>query len=122
MFLGGLALLLATAGLYGVASYSVSRRAHEIGVRIAVGATSTGVRVLVMRESLAAVSIGAGVGVAGAVGLGRFLAHLMDSATGVGPAACAVAALILAVTAALAVWQATGRIARLNPIAALRAE
>jgi predicted permease len=122
MFFGGLALLLATIGLYGVASYSVSQRAHEIGVRIAVGATSTGVRLLVMRESLAPVGLGAVAGIAGALGLGRFLAHLIDSATRIGPATCAAAAVILAVTAALAVWRATGRMIRLKPIDVLRAE
>jgi predicted permease len=122
LFFGGLALLLATVGLYGVASYSVTQRTHEIGVRIAVGATVTGVRLLVMRESLVPVGVGAIAGVAGAMGLGRFLTHLMASATPVDPATCAAVALLLAMTAALAVWRATGRMVRLNPIDVLRAE
>jgi ABC-type lipoprotein release transport system permease subunit len=65
---------------------------------------------------------GMAAGVAGAIGLGQFLKHLMTSAEPLGAWTCAAAALLLALAAALAVWTATGRIIEIDPMNALRAE
>ena len=122
LFLGVFALLLAVVGTYGVASYSITQRTHEIGVRIAVGASPRGLRGMLLRQSMLPVACGALAGVAGAGALGRYLQNLMTHADPTGPWTCAVAAAALAATAALAVWTATGRIVRMDPTAALRAE
>jgi len=122
LFLGVFALLLALVGTYGVASYSITQRTHEIGVRIAVGASPRGLRGMLLRQSMLPVACGALAGVAGAAALGRYLQHLMAHADATGPWTCALAAAALAATAALAVWTATGRIVRMDPTAALRAE
>jgi ABC-type antimicrobial peptide transport system permease subunit len=122
LFLGVFALLLAVVGTYGVASYSITRRTHEIGVRIAVGASPRGLRGMLLRQSMLPVACGALAGVAGAGALERYLQHLMAHAEPTGPWTCAVAAAALAATAALAVWTATGRIVRMDPTAALRTE
>jgi putative ABC transport system permease protein len=122
LFLGLFALLLAIVGTYGVASYSITRRTHEIGVRVAVGASPRGLRGMLLRQSMLPVTCGALAGVAGAAALGRYLQHLITPADPTGPWTCALAAAALAATAALAVWTATGRIVGMDPTAALRAE
>ena len=122
LFFGAFALLLAVAGIYGVAIYSIAQRTHEIGVRIAVGASPPRLRFLLLRQSLLPMAAGMAAGVAGAVGLGQFLKHLMTSAEPLGAWTSAAAALLLALTAALAVWTATGRIIEIDPVNALRAE
>jgi len=122
LFLGVFALLLAIVGTYGVASYSITQRTHEIGVRIAVGASPRGLRGMLLRQSMLPVAFGALAGVAGAAAWGRYLQHLITHADATGPWTCAVAAAALAASAALAVWTATGRIVRMDPTAALRAE
>jgi putative ABC transport system permease protein len=122
LFLGGLALLLAVIGVYGIASYSILQRTHELGVRIAIGASAERMRFLLLRQSLLPVAIGAAAGIAGAFGLGRFMEHLMDTAQRVDGVTCGVAAALLLLVAAVAVWSATQRILRLDPMQVLRAE
>jgi predicted permease len=122
LFFGGFALLLAVIGVYGVASYSIIQRTHELGVRIAIGASAERMRFLLLRQSLLPVAIGMAAGVAGTFGLGRFLEHLMDTAQRVDGATCGVAAALLTLIAAMAVWSATQRILRLDPMQVLRAE
>ena len=122
LFLGVFALLLAVVGTYGVASYSITQRTHEIGVRIAVCASPRGLRGMLLRQSMLPVAFGALAGVAGGAALGRYLQHLIAHADATGPWTCALAAAALAATAALAVWTATGRIVRMDPTAALRTE
>jgi ABC-type antimicrobial peptide transport system permease subunit len=122
LFLGGFALLLAVAGIYGAASYSIARRTHEIGVRIAVGATPDGLRSLLLWQNLLPMACGAAAGGAGAAVLGRYMQHLIAGAETTGVWTCAEAAATLAAAAALAVWTATSRIARMDPTTALRAE
>jgi hypothetical protein len=77
---------------------------------------------MLLRQSVLPVACGAVAGIAGAAALGRYLQHLMAHAEPTGPWTCAVAAAALAAGAALAVWTATGRIVRMDPTAALRAE
>jgi putative ABC transport system permease protein len=122
LFLAGFALLLAVVGIYGAASYSIAQRTHEIGVRIAVGATPHTVRALMLRQSLLPMAIGGMAGIAAAALLGTYLQHLIAGAEATGVLACAAAALALAFAASLAVWSATRRIVSMDPTAALRAE
>jgi predicted permease len=122
LFFGMFALLLAVVGIYGAASYSIAQRTHEIGIRIAVGASAGGVRGMLLRQSMLPMGCGAAAGIAGAAVLGRYLQHLIAGAEATGTWTCAAAAATLAFAAALAVWTATGRIARMDPNAALRTE
>ncbi len=122
LFFGILALLLAAIGAYGMASYSVARRTHEIGVRIAVGGSTRGVRAMLVWQGMRPVAVGVMVGVAGAAASGRLLQHLIESAQPPGVWICAGAALALAASAVLAVWRATARIARMDPMSILRAD
>jgi predicted permease len=122
LFFALFALLLAVVGVYGVAVHSVAQRTHEIGVRIAVGALPGDVRRMLLRQSAIPLSVGTLAGVAAALGLGRFLRHLVENAQPVGVWTCAAAGLILAAVAAAAVWSATRRITRMDPLAALRTE
>jgi ABC-type antimicrobial peptide transport system permease subunit len=91
-------------------------------VRIAVGASPRGLRGMLLRQSMLPLACGAVGGIAGAAALGRYLQHLITQADPTGPWTCVVAAAALAATAALAVWTATGRVVRMDPTAALRAE
>jgi ABC-type antimicrobial peptide transport system permease subunit len=122
LFFAGFALLLAVIGTYGVATHWIAQRTQEIGVRIAVGASPRGLRAMVLRQSLLPIAVGMALGAAGAIGLGRFLSHLVSPVEPVGAWTSAVAALLLAVTGGVAVWKATGRIVEIDPIAALKAE
>ncbi len=122
VFLGGFAMLLAVIGIYGVASYSVSQRTHEIGVRIAVGATAAGVRRMSLRQALGPVVIGAVAGLAGAAAMGEYLEHLMANAHPPSGAIRAAAAFTLAATAAIATWSATRRVSKMDPMVILRPE
>jgi predicted permease len=118
----GFALLVAVAGAYGVATYSVAQRTHEIGVRIAVGASPRRLRGMLLRQGMLPVGIGVAAGAFGAAGLSRFLQHLIATAEPAGLWTCVAAAFLLVTATALAIWTATGRIAHMDPTAALRVE
>jgi putative ABC transport system permease protein len=122
LFLGGFAVLLAIVGIYGAASYSISQRTHEIGVRIAVGASPGRLRFALLRQSMLPIAVGMAAGVAGATALGRFLAYLMDAVEPLDVRTCVSAALLLAITASVAIWTATARVLRVDPMRALRAD
>jgi putative ABC transport system permease protein len=122
LFFGCFALLLAVIGVYGVAAHAIAQRRHEIGVRIAVGAAPSEVRGLILRQSLVPVAFGMAAGIAAALGAGRFVKHLIASAEPVSALICAACGLLLAASAATAVWSATRRITRVDPVEALRTE
>jgi macrolide transport system ATP-binding/permease protein len=119
---GGLALLLAAVGLYGVIAYSVNMRTREMGVRMALGAEPRDLLRLVMRQGgrLAVVGIGAGVVLAAA--LGRVLGSLLYGVSALDPIAYAVAATVLLAVAALAALVPALGAARLDPLRALRTD
>ena len=118
----GLALLLAAAGIYGVASYSVARRTPEIGVRLALGASRGNVARMILRQGLLEAGAGIAVGWCAAWPLTRLLASLLYGVTVTDPATfAAVPTLLLAVELA-ACYLPARRAMRVDPVAALRME
>jgi len=121
-FFGGLALVLAAIGLYGVMSYSVARRTGEIGVRMALGASQRSVGLMILREITVLVGIGSAIGAAGALGLGRFVESLMFDLAPRDPITLVAAIVVLLAVALVSGYVPARRAARIDPIAALRAE
>jgi putative ABC transport system permease protein len=118
----GVALMLAAIGTYGVMSYSVAERNREIGIRMAMGAESSSVLGMVLKQGGALAGLGLVIGVAGSFGLTRFLgAQLYEvSATDLG--AFVVAPLFLALVAVAACYFPARRGTRVDPVTALRAD
>jgi predicted permease len=119
---GGLGLLLAAVGMYGVMSYSVAQRRREIGIRVAIGAARSQVLALVMRQGLRMVAIGTVVGLVGAVAGARLVQGLLYGATGVDALTMVGVPLTLIAVAALAIWIPARRAATIDPMIALRGE
>jgi putative ABC transport system permease protein len=117
-----LALLVAAIGVYGLLSFSVARRTHEIGTRMALGATRADVLRLVLRQGLALVGIGLMVGVAGALALTRWLGTLLFGVRPGDPSSFAVVAVLLLAAGALASYVPARRATRVDPMVALRYE
>jgi len=115
-----LALLLAAIGIYGVISYSVSRRMHEMGVRMALGATSSDVLRLVMREGIALTSIGIALGVAGALLVSRALEGLIYGISWLDPVSYGIAIAVITAAAVLGCWRPATKAASANPVDALK--
>jgi predicted permease len=121
-FFSLLALFLTCIGLYGVMSYDVARRTHEIGIRMALGAQRRDVVSLVMRETLLLVAIGVIIGLSAALGATRLIASFLYGLTPNDPLTIALAGLLLLTVAALAGYLPARRAARVDPMAALRHE
>jgi putative ABC transport system permease protein len=119
-FFGGLGLALAAIGIFGVLSYSVARRTHEIGVRMALGADHGHVLGLMMAMGGKLVLTGLVVGLAGSLVLGRYLQSEVFSVPVTDPVAIAGAVLLLAATALVACLAPARRATRLQPMSALR--
>ena len=119
-FFSLLALLLACVGLYGVMSYDVARRTHEIGIRMALGAQRRDVLALVMRESLLLVFIGVVIGLGAALASTRLITNLLYGLTPNDPLTIALAGLLLLTVAALAGYLPARKAARVDPMVALR--
>jgi predicted permease len=121
-FFGGLAVLLAAIGLYGVMSYTVARRTTEIGVRMALGARRADVASMVLGDILRLVAIGSVVGALIAILLARFVESLVFGLEPHDPMTIVGSAVILAGIGLLAGYLPARRAARIDPIVALRAE
>lgn len=120
--LGGLSLLLACVGIYGVASYGVSQRTRELGIRAALGARPLEILTMVLRQNLRTVTLGSVLGIAGAIGFGRLLTSLLYGVSPADPQALAVTMTVLLVTATLAAWGPARRASRTDPAITLRHE
>ena len=118
--LGGLSLLLAVVGMYGVISYAVNQRIHEIGIRIALGAQQQNIFSMVLGQGLKLAFTGLAIGVALSVGLSRFLASLLVNTGALDPLAYASAAVLLIAVAVLAGYIPARRAMRVDPMVALR--
>lgn len=119
---GGLAALLTMVGLYGVVAYSVTRRTGEIGIRMALGATSSGIVRMLLRETGWLVTVGAMCGIGLALVGGRAAAALLFRVTPSDPLILSAAVGILTAIAMLASYAPARRATRIEPVAALRAD
>jgi predicted permease len=120
--LAAVALLLALAGVYGVLSYSVSRRRTEIGMRMALGASRSSVLALILRQGMRPVALGLALGVVGAVVLSRYMASLLFGVTRLDAPTYAAVALLLTAAAALACYLPAREAMRVDVLTALREE
>jgi ABC-type antimicrobial peptide transport system permease subunit len=116
------ALILSCIGIYGVISYSVTRRTHEIGIRMALGARKADVLGMVLRQAMYLAVIGVALGLGGAFGLTRLMAGLLFGVKPTDATTFCVTALLLAATALLAAYLPARRAARVDPMIALRHE
>jgi len=119
---GGLALLLAAIGTYGVLSYMVTERRREIGIRVALGAARSHVLTQIMKQGLQVTALGVTIGLAGALAVNRLIASLLF---GVQPTDTATIAFVIATITAVAVvasWLPAWRASRLDPNVVLRDE
>jgi predicted permease len=119
---GVMALVLAAAGIFGVISYSVSRRVHEIGIRVTLGATPSDVLRLIMGETAKLIFIGLVVGIAASLALARFLSTLLFTVRATDPLTFGVVAALLALVGLAASYIPTRRAMRVDPLVALRHE
>lgn len=119
---GFIALLLATAGLYGVVAFAVSTRTREIGVRMALGADSRAVARTILGSGLRLTAIGIVLGLVGAIGLRGFTASLLYDIEPSDPVPVVASCIALLAVAAAASWLPARRAARVDPVEAIRAE
>ena len=117
-----LALCVAAVGIYSVVAYAVSQRTHEMGVRLALGASMRDILNVIVLDKMVAVSSGVAVGIGGALLLGRFVASLLFGVTSNDPSTLIGAAALLLGLAIVASMFPAWRAARIDPSKALRAD
>jgi putative ABC transport system permease protein len=121
-FFGASALLLAAIGMYGLMAYSVEQRTQEIGIRIALGATLSNLRSMILVQGTRLVMLGVAIGVAAALALSRFLAGFLFGVQKWDPVVFITMPLFLGLVAVLAIWLPAARATRISPVEALRRE
>jgi putative ABC transport system permease protein len=117
-----MAVLIAVIGIYGVMSYHVAQRAREIGIRLALGAARRDVIAVVMRQGLTMVAIGMAGGLAASAGITRVLRSLLFGVSPTDPLVFSAIAVLLAITAAAAIYVPARRASRLDPLTMLRSD
>src|SRR5262249_31755061 len=120
--LGALALLLASIGLYGVMSFVVSQRTHEIGIRMALGAGARDVIALFLRQGGKLIAMGVAIGLAGGAAISTFLTVVLTDISQFDPLAFVVVAAFLMLIALSACYIPARHATRIDPMAALRSE
>jgi len=118
----GVALLLATVGIYGAVAYSVEQRTGEIGVRMALGAQTRDVLRLIVNQGMKPVVIGLAIGLASAFALGRLITTQLYQVSAYNPALLGGATILLAATALFACLLPARRASMVDPVQALRTE
>lgn len=118
----GVALALASLGIFGVVSYTTAQRRGEMGIRLALGATASDLRSLVLRQGLMPVALGLVAGIVGALALGRALAGLLYGVQPSDPVTIAGVAMVLFAVAAVACYIPAVRVSRADPMSALHYE
>jgi putative ABC transport system permease protein len=119
---GGMALVLAAVGIFGVISYSVSRRTHELGIRMALGAQPGSVLGMVLRETLALMLLGMAVGIPCSIVTARLITHLLFNVAPYDPVTLGLVSLVLVAVGAVASYIPARRAMRVDPLVALRHE
>jgi len=118
--LGGLSLLLATIGVYGVISYVTSQRTHEVGIRMALGAQKSEILSLVLRQGIVSVGIGLLIGIGVSLGAAQLLRGLFFQISSFDPVTFGGVCILLAGVAAIACYLPSRRATRVDPLIALR--
>ena len=117
---GGVSLLLAAIGIYGLMAYSVEQRTQEIGIRMALGAEHGNVRRMIVRQGMVTALIGAAVGIGGAFALAKQISSFLFGVTAWDPVVFGTIPVVLVATAWLAVWRPAVRATQVDPATALR--
>jgi ABC-type antimicrobial peptide transport system permease subunit len=122
LIFGGVALLLAAVGVYGLVAYSVEQRRHELGIRLALGAPATRLRNMVVLEGVRLAVAGVVLGLVGAYGVTRLISSLLFGVEAQDPVVFAVISIVLAAVVLVATWVPAGQASRVDPMVALRGE
>jgi ABC-type antimicrobial peptide transport system permease subunit len=117
-----IALLLATVGIYGVTAHAVGQRRHEVGIRMALGASAPDVLALMLGQHLRPAVIGVAIGVAGALLVARSLESLVYGVGASDPLTLVLMGAVLVAVAAAACWIPARRATRVDPLIALRTD
>src|SRR5262249_4640146 len=116
----GLALIIAAVGIYGVISYAVSQRSHEIGIRMALGAQASDVLWMVVWRGMRLALVGVALGLAAALALTRVIKGMLFDVSATDPLTFSGIAFLLTLVASLACWVPAPRASRVDPVIALR--
>ncbi len=119
---GGMALLLASIGIYGLMAYSVAQRTQEIGIRLALGADGGQVRNMIVKQGMELALAGVLIGIAGALALAKLITSFLYGVQARDPLVFVAVPMLLALVALLAVWLPAHRAGRVSPVESLRYE